>query len=284
MARLRAAPFCARTLSDAGQELKPLMIATAPSRRRARLPRAAYPQHTESENPGRDALLTQHIGLVHHVARQMANRLSTAADLDELVSAGTVGLIQAAEAFDASRGLSFSTFAVPRIRGAILDELRRVDHVPRNVRRHHRDIGRAREALSMSLARNPTHDELAQVMQVPADMIRKWEFDAEGASIASLDQPARADIPDATLGDTVTDEHVVSIEDLLTHEAEVEQLKAAIATLREQERTVLALNYFEELKLQDIANVLGLSVCRISQIRTAALARLRTALIGLRAA
>jgi RNA polymerase sigma factor for flagellar operon FliA len=260
------------------------MIATAPSRRRARRPPAAYPQNSEPGNARRDALLTQHIGLVHHVARQMANRLSTAAELDELVSAGTVGLIQAAEAFDASRGLSFSTFAVPRIRGAILDELRRVDHVPRNVRRHQRDVGRAREALSMSLARNPTHDELSQVMQVPANMIRKWEFDAEGASIASLDQPARADIPDATLADTVTDERAVSIEDLLTHEAEVEQLKTAIASLREQERTVLALNYFEELKLQDIANVLGLSVCRISQIRTSALARLRTALIGLRAA
>jgi RNA polymerase sigma factor FliA len=260
------------------------MIATAPSRRRASPSRAAYPQHSESDNARRDALLTQHIGLVHHVARQMANRLSTAAELDELVSSGTIGLIQAAEAFDASRGLSFSTFAVPRIRGAILDELRRVDHVPRNVRRHHRDIGRAREALSMSLARTPTHEELSQVMQVPADMIRKWEFDAEGTSIASLDQPARTDIPDATLADTVTDERAMSIEDLLTHETEVEQLKAAIASLREQERTVLALNYFEELKLQDIANVLGLSVCRISQIRTAALARLRTALIGLRAA
>jgi RNA polymerase sigma factor FliA len=260
------------------------MIATAPSRHRARPSRAASPQHLESDNARRDTLITQHIGLVHHVARQMANRLSTAAELDELVSTGTVGLIQAAEAFDASRGLSFSTFAVPRIRGAILDELRRVDHVPRNVRRHHRDIGRAREALSMSLARNPTHAELSQVMQVPADMIRKWEFDAEGASLASLDQPARADIPDATLADTITDERALSIEDLLTHEAEVEQLKAAIASLREQERTVLALNYFEELKLQDIANVLGLSVCRISQIRTAALARLRTALTGLRAA
>ena len=260
------------------------MIATAPSRPRARQSRAAYPHPSESGHTGRDALLTQHIGLVHHVARQMANRLSTAADLDELVSAGTIGLIQAAETFDASRGLSFSTFAVPRIRGAILDELRRVDHVPRNVRRHHRDIGRARDVLAMSLARNPTHDELSQVMQVPAEMIRKWEFDAEGAAIASLDQPVHADIPDATLADTVADERAGSIEDLLTHEAEVEQLKVAIASLKEQERTVLALNYFEELKLQDIANVLGLSVCRISQIRTAALTRLRTALIGLRAA
>ena len=261
------------------------MIDSAPSRRRARPARAiarripSKPAETE-----RDALLVRHIGLVHHVARQMANRLSTAAELDELVSAGTVGLIQAAESFDASRGLSFSTFAVPRIRGAILDELRKVDHVPRNVRRHNRDIGRARDILAASLRRMPTHEELSQVMDVSSDMIRKWEFDAEGASMSSLDQPVRADIEGATLGDTVTDERAASVEDLLTHEAEVEQLKRAIATLKDQERTVLALNYFEELKLQDIANVLGLSVCRISQIRTAALARLRVVLSDLRAA
>ena len=261
------------------------MIASAPSRRRARPPRAAT-RHSSSSTTQteRDALLVRHIGLVHHVARQMANRLSTAADLDELVSAGTVGLIQAAEAFDASRGLSFSTFAVPRIRGAILDELRRVDHVPRNVRRHTRDIGRARDILAGSLRRMPTHEELSQVMDVPAEMIRKWEFDGEGASMSSLDQPVRADVQGATLGDTVTDDAAASVEDLLTHEAEVEHLKRAIASLKEQERTVLALNYFEELKLQDIANVLGLSVCRISQIRTAALARLRVVLSDLRAA
>lgn len=232
----------------------------------------------------RDALMTQHFGLVHHVARQLANRLSTVAELDELVSAGTVGLIQAVDSFDKSRGLSFSTFAVPRIRGAILDELRRLDHVPRNVRRHSRDVARARETLSGSLRRLPTHEELSQQMQVPSDMLRKWEFDAEGASITSLDQPMRADPFGATLGDTLTDDRVRSIDDSLTHEQEVECLKQAIGTLKDQERTVLALNFFEELRLQDIATVLGLSVCRISQIRTAALAKLRVRLSDLRAA
>jgi RNA polymerase sigma factor for flagellar operon FliA len=232
----------------------------------------------------RAELLTQHIGLVHHVARQLAKRLSTAAELDELVSAGTVGLIQAADTFDRGRGLSFSTYAVPRIRGAILDELRKQDHVPRNVRRRTRDMGRARDVLAGTLRRLPTHDELSHVMQVPTDVIRKWEFDAEGALLTSLDQPIRAAEPGSTLGDTVCDERVSLLDDLLTHEQEVARLKDAIATLKEQERTVLALNFFEELKLQEIATVLNLSVCRISQIRTAALAKLRVALSDLRAA
>lgn len=237
----------------------------------------------------REALLNQHLGLVHHVARQLANRLSTAADLDELVSAGSFGLIQAVDSFDRNRGLSFSTYAVPRIRGAILDELRKQDHVPRNVRRRTRDVSRAREALAGALRRPPTHDELSHHLQVPTDMLRKWELDAEGATLCSLDQPMRSDPTvgaggGATLADSISDERTSTLEDLLTHEQEVVRLKAAIGKLKEQERTVLALNFFEELKLQEIATVLGLSVCRISQIRTAALAKLRVALRELRAA
>jgi RNA polymerase sigma factor for flagellar operon FliA len=224
------------------------------------------------------------VGLVHHVARQLSRRLSTAADLDEMVSSGMVGLIQSADTFDVTRGLSFSTYAVPRIRGAILDDLRRQDALPRNVRRRARDLGRAREVLAAKLRRTPTHDELAHVMRVPTDTIRRWELDAEGATISSLDQPLRDEEAGTTLADTMAEDDVRGIEELLTHEAEVERLKEAIAKLKEQERTVLALNFFEELKLQEIAQVLQLSVCRISQIRTAALTKLRAALSDLRAA
>jgi RNA polymerase sigma factor FliA len=201
-----------------------------------------------------------------------------------MVSAGSFGLIQAVDSFDKSRGLSFSTYAVPRIRGAILDELRKQDHVPRNVRRRTREVSRARESLASVLRRDPTEAELSSHMQVPTDMLRKWELDAEGASMASLDQPQRADPSGATLGDSMTDNREGSIDDFLTYEQEVGQLKIAIARLKEQERSVLALNFFEELKLQEIATVLGLSVCRISQIRTAAIGKLRVALSELRAA
>jgi RNA polymerase sigma factor for flagellar operon FliA len=232
----------------------------------------------------RDQFLTQHIGLVHHVARQLANRLSTQADLDELISAGSMGLIQAVDSFDRKRGLSFSTYAVPRIRGAILDELRKQDHVPRNVRRRTRDMTRARDSLTSVLRRKPTEFEMARVLQAPTEMVRRWELDAEGASVASLDQSVRADMAGTTLGDTITDDRDPGMDDVLTHEQEVQRLKVAIGMLKEQERTVLALNFFEELKLQEIATVMGLSVCRISQIRTGALLKLKNALSYLRAA
>lgn len=229
------------------------------------------------------ALVAEHVGLVHHVARQLASRLSTEADFDELVSAGSVGLMQAAESFDGSRGLSFSTFAVPRIRGAMLDELRRQDYMPRNVRRRTREVAKARDELSASLHRAPTDQEVAERLSVPTQQLRKWNHDAHSAQVMSLHQPARVEA-DVTVGDLLADEGGVSIDDLLTHEYEVEQLKRAIGALKEQERTVLALNFFEELKLQEIAEVLDLSVCRISQIRTAAVEKLRVSLSELRAA
>ena len=244
------------------------------------------PRPASAAPASRDEFLTQHIGLVHHVARQLANRLSTQADLDELISAGSMGLIQAVDSFDRKRGLSFSTYAVPRIRGAILDELRKQDHVPRNVRRRTRDMTRARDSLTTVLRRKPTEFEMSRLLQVPTEMVRRWELDAEGASVASLDQAIRTDHAGwgATLGDSITDERDTGVDDALTHEQEVQRLKVAIGMLKEQERTVLALNFFEELKLQEIATVMGLSVCRISQIRTAALLKLKNALSYLRAA
>ena len=264
------------------------MPATANSRPATRRRRSASTRRVAPDRNRasleRDALLAQHVGLVHHVARQLGARLSTAADLDELVSAGALGLVQAVDSFDAARGLSFSTYAVPRIRGAMLDELRRVDHVSRNVRRRSRELARVRESLAAALQRTPSLAEVARRLGIPTAQVRQWELEAESAALTSLDQPLRADPFGATIGDAMSDDRALSVEDLLTREQEVAQLKAAIAQLNEQERTVMALNYFEELKLQEIATILGLSVCRISQVRSAALAKLRTSLSALRAA
>ena len=246
----------------------------------ARRTRVSYPRRAAD----RQALRVSHVGLVHHVARQLARRLSTEAQLDELVSAGSLGLIQAADSFDTKRGLAFSTYAVPRIRGAILDELRRLDHVSRGVRRRAREVSQARSALGTALGREPREAELSRSMHVPVATLRQWELELQGAALASLDQPVRSDDAGATLGDGISDDRADSVEETLTQEQELAHVREAIAGLREQERTVLALSFFEELKLQEIAQVLGLSVCRISQIRTAALARLRVQLSGLRAA
>ena len=232
----------------------------------------------------RNILMENYLHLVRYNAERIHAKLPDEVELDDLMSAGIFGLMDAIAAFDLERGVKFETYCAPRIRGAILDELRKQDHVPRNVRRRTRDVSRAREILARSLRRVPTHEELSTHLQVPTALLRKWELDAEGATMCSIDQTIRAEPSGATLGDTMADDRMMSIDDLLTREQEVGQLKVAIAGLKEQERTVLALNFFEELKLQEIASVLRLSVCRISQIRTAALAKLRVALSELRAA
>lgn len=223
------------------------------------------------------ALTHQHIGLVHHVARQLARRLHDKVELDELVSAGAIGLMQAAASYEPSRGLTFSTYAVPRIRGSMLDELRRHDHMTRGARRKSRAIAAARETLLHRLGREPRTSELAAELSVSVQTLRQWEVDVEGAVEVSLDVAPRAmrGETDATAASAIADERAPSPDDLLTQEQRVALLALAIRGLRPQERTVLALYFYEELTLQQIAHVLGLSASRISQIRAEALGKLR---------
>src|SRR5438045_4026488 len=121
------------------------------------------------------ALTQQHVGLVHHVARQLARRLHDKVDLDELVSAGAVGLLQAAASYEPARGLTFSTYAVPRIRGSMLDELRRHDHMSRGARRKARSIAGARETLVHRLGRAPRPAELRRELNVGVATLHRWE-------------------------------------------------------------------------------------------------------------
>lgn len=229
--------------------------------------------HTESTT----ALTHQHIGLVHHVARQLARRLHDQVELDELVSAGAIGLMQAAASYEPSRGLTFSTYAVPRIRGSMLDELRRHDHMTRSARRKARTMLTARESLLRRLGREPKARELAAELNVSIDTLRQWELDVEGAVEVSLDVAPRALRDDAlvTAACAIADERTPSVDDRITQEQRVALLAVAIRGLRPQERTVLALSFYEELTLQEIAHVLGLSASRISQIRAEALGKLR---------
>ena len=231
----------------------------------------------------RDRLLNENLGLVHHVARQLSRRLAMEVDFDELVSAGTMGLMNAVDSFDASRGLAFSTFAAPRIRGSILDELRRQDHVPRSIRRKSRDIGTAREAFTREHGYAPSDRELADAMNVDLKTYWRWQAEVEGSHFVPLDQPfddneRRSSSPAQTLAGATGER----IEDELNHEQEVEVLREAILGLKEQERIVLSLYYFEELKLHEIATILELTESRVSQIRSKAISKLRVELGSLR--
>ncbi|MEO7454975.1 MAG: FliA/WhiG family RNA polymerase sigma factor [Gemmatimonadaceae bacterium] len=223
----------------------------------------------------RDALLQDNLSLVHYVAKQLSRSLSADADPDEMVNIGTLGLMAALESFDASRGLAFSTYAVPRIRGAILDELRRQDHVPRSIRRKTRDIAQAREALMRTLGRAPQDRELAGQLGIDMDTLWRWQADMERTMQVSLSSSdnARDDVGPAPID--VLPAGGDSAHEVMEQEEEVAALRTAILQLKDQQRTVLSLYYFEELNAREIAEVLGISESRVSQIRSKALSALR---------
>jgi RNA polymerase sigma factor for flagellar operon FliA len=238
--------------------------------------RATWRAFAAGDMAARDALLIENLSLVHHVARQLGRRLSNELDHDELVSAGTLGLMSALGSYDPDRGLAFSTFAVPRIRGAILDELRRQDHVPRSVRRKTRDIQGARAALAAKLCRLPEDSEVAHTLGIDVETLWKWQSDVEGAIRVPIDRPAtEAFRNDHSPIDLLHTQPGDGVDEQLSQEQEVSILREALMNLKEQERTVLALYYFEELKLHEIAEILGLTESRVSQIRSKAVARLR---------
>ena len=232
----------------------------------------------------REQLITMHLGLVHHVARRLARTLAVDAEFDELVSVGTIGLLSAIEGFDAQRGLAFSTYAATRIRGAILDELRRQDHATRGVRRKARDIGAARETLMRALGREPRAPELGRQLGVDLTTLWRWQADVEGAMRTSLDAAPTAGETGPSPLEMLSGDDGASTEERLTLEQEVALLRSSIERLPEQERVVLSLYYYEELKLSDIGRVLGVTESRVSQIRGRAIERLRKALGRLRSA
>ena len=243
--------------------------------------RSLWAAYAAGDSDARDALLRENLSLVHHVARRLARGLAADADIDELVSAGTMGLMSALESFDMVRGLAFSTFAVPRIRGSILDELRRQDHVPRSVRRKTRSIATARETLTRTLGRSPQVNEVAAELGIDAETLWRWQADVEGAVHVPLDRSATdgdgMSVSPAEFlgnGDELAD-------DRLSRDEEVARLREALRGLKDQERTVLSLYYFEELKAREIAEVMGVSESRISQIRSKALSDLRDVLAPL---
>ena len=237
---------------------------------------------TSGDLAAREALLAEHISLVHHVSRQIHRRVSSDVELDELISAGTMGLIEALDRFDPTRGLAFSTFAVPRVRGAILDELRRIDHVPSSMRRRTRTLSTARESLRHELGREPMAEEVAGLLDLDLPALWKLEAEAEGTMRVALDGTGSDDGEDAPRPQAMAAEDHSSVEDRITLDQETAILRETILRLSQQERTVLTLYYFEELKLHEIAAVLEVTESRVSQIRQKAVVKLRGELFSLR--
>lgn len=218
----------------------------------------------------RRELLGRYIGLVHHAAREVAPRVRDAVSLEELFSAGALGLLQAMEGFDTGRGLAFSTFAMRRIRGAILDELRSRDPLSRADRAHLRRLDAAVAELEQRLGRAPHTTEVAGHLGVDHETVaRIRQRTAVIGSVSIEAEPGTRGLADR-LGDERGGVH----EELDLAERSG-AIQAALGSLPPRERLILSRSYFEERPLRQIAQELGVTESRVCQLRAQALSRLR---------
>jgi RNA polymerase sigma factor for flagellar operon FliA len=217
----------------------------------------------------RDQLILDHVPLLKHLVGRMSFDLPPQVDRDDLFGYGMLGLIQAADSWEPGRGLKFSTYAYTKIRGAILDELRRADFLPRGRREKVRELDRAVAALEQRAGVAPAPEEIAAALGVTLEEVDEILLSARSAGHASLDGDVSASLFEK-LSDPASDDPQGSVE-----RAEVKELLSrAIRNLSEQERTVITLYYAEELLLREIAEVLDVTESRVSQIHTRALYRL----------
>lgn len=231
-----------------------------------------------NDSDTRDQLLNQYLQLVKNVAGRMAAGFPKSVELNDLINTGVIGLIEAFNNFDPSRGVKFETFAVPRIRGAILDELRALDWVPRSTRAKARNIDRALMKLENELGRGPSEKELAKRMEISIDDLFSAKKDVSVTSLLSLDELICREDDNRQVPRIETIENTTTV-DVLRDMEKVElrtYLLQAISSLTEQERLVVSLYYYEELTLKEIGDIMLISESRVSQIHTRAVIRLRS--------
>ena len=212
--------------------------------------------------------LMQHIGLVKRVALHLKTRLPNFMELDELIQVGTIGLIEAAKSFDDSKGVEFEVFARTRIRGAILDQVRKLSYLPRSAIANIRDHNEATSILSGELGREPSQSELADFMGKDLDSFHKERTHAYRFQTVSLESqlPDTVDMPTADLNEPEAN---------LEGGQMLEALAGSIESLPEREKTIVSLYYVEEMNLKEIGAVLDLSESRVSQILSSTIKLLR---------
>ncbi len=229
-----------------------------------------------SDSRARTQLLDGYLGLVHHAAREVARRGARTVELDELISAGTVGLVQALEGFDPNRGQAFSSYAMPRIRGAILDELRSLDWRSRGGRSRVRTLERAQAQLEQQLGRRAEAHEIAAALNVDLETYWKWNAERDSSPPVTLSLvESNDDTGVAGIAERIADTSAELPEDAMVRSQSLATLREVFLSLPEKDRLVLAFSFEEELSLREIAQMLHVTESRVSQIRTRALKRLR---------
>lgn len=219
-------------------------------------------------------LVVQHMPLVKRIAYHLMGRLPDSVLVDDLIQAGMLGLLEAAKKYDASQGASFDTYAGIRIRGSMLDEVRRSDWTPRSVHKKSRMVSEAIKEVENKLGRDAKDSDIADHLDIPIEEYNQILQDSVGCKTFSVEQLAESG------GDTLGEGEKDAVEpsNLLGQEKFQQALAQAIKQLPEREKLVISLYYEEELNLREIGEVLNVSESRVSQISSQATLRLRSRL------
>ena len=213
--------------------------------------------------------LMEHIGLVKRVALHLKTRLPNFMEIDELIQVGTIGLIEAAKSFDNSKGVEFEIFARARIRGAILDQVRKLSYLPRSAMVNIRDHNEATAALSSELGREPSQTELAEFMGKDLESFHKERTHAYRFQTVSLESQVMDDVE-------IPSNEINEPESELADAQLLNALEGSIESLPERDKTIISLYYVEEMNLKEIGAVLDISESRVSQILSSTVKKLRT--------
>ena len=213
--------------------------------------------------------LMEHIGLVKRVALHLKTRLPNFMEIDELIQVGTIGLIEAAKSFDDSKGVEFEIFARTRIRGAILDQVRKLSYLPRSAMVNIRDHNEATAALSSELGREPSQTELAEFMGKDLESFHKERTHAYRFQTVSLESQVMDDVE-------IPSNEINGPESELADAQLLNALEGSIESLPERDKTIISLYYVEEMNLKEIGAVLDISESRVSQILSSTVKKLRT--------
>lgn len=223
-------------------------------------------------------LVEQMAPLVKRIAYHFMARLPASVQVDDLIQAGLMGLLDAAKNFDDTQGAQFETYAIQRIRGSILDELRQADWLPRNVRKNLRRIESAINALEQQFGRPPREQELAEVLGVPLDEYQHMLLESRGYQLLHYEDFQESE--DSDFFDVFLSQNQVGPLDVLEDQRFRRALVQAISVLPEREKIVMGLYYEQEMNLKEIGEVLGVSESRVCQLHSQAVARLRSRLRG----
>ena len=225
----------------------------------------------------RNILIEKYKHVVKYTAERLHAKLPDKIELDDLISVGTFGLIDAINAYDPARGVKFETYCSPRIRGAILDELRSLDWVPRLVRSRASQLSKATKSLEINLGRKPTEQELAEKLELDSDEFDRLQKDANAVGLISLSNNFNDDENEKNINELDIIQDQKSQDPLI--EAQKRDLKNLLTKgLTRAERLIIVLYYYEEMTMKEIGVTLDLSESRVSQMHSSIVARLKAQL------